>query len=133
MECIMQGPDEFEEADGQDLAEVFDETNITEDGEDIATSDMQRDLLDVTAADDDADADDTMAADADDFDPDALDEAEYEEIVQREEDLDEPRSFAGDDANRVLDEGESPADLEASDRDGAGLGDEDDTGAPPLP
>ncbi len=129
----MAGPDEFEGADGQDLAEVFDETNITEDGADIATSDMQRDLLDVTAAEDDADADDVMAADAEDFDPDALDEAEYEEIVQREEDLDEPRSFAADDAARVLGEGESPSDLEASDQHEGVPTDEDEAGSPPLP
>ena len=115
----MAGPDEPDEADGQDLAEVFDETNITEDGEDIATSDMQRDVLDVTAAEDDADLDGALAAE-DDFDPDAMDEAEYEEVVRGEEDLDEPRSFAGDDADRVIEGGPQPADLESD-----GLDDDD--------
>jgi len=112
----MAYPDEPENADGQDLAEVFDETNITEDGEDIATSDMQRDVFDVTAAEDDGDEDDARALD-DDFDPDALDEAEYEEIVQAEEDLDEPRSFRGDDADRVSDEDGGPEDFESESRD----------------
>jgi hypothetical protein len=61
------------EADGQDLAEVFDEENITEDGRDIATSDLQRDVYDVTS--DDGDATQALEAD-DDFDPDQADEAE---------------------------------------------------------
>jgi hypothetical protein len=98
------------EADGQDLAEVFDEENITEDGRDIATSDMQRDVYDVTS--DDGDATEALEAD-DDFDPDQADEAELEQIVMAEEDLDEPRSFARDDADLVADDGDSPADMEA--------------------
>ena len=98
------------EADGQDLAEVFDEENITEDGRDIATSDMQRDVYDVTS--DDGDAIEALAPD-DDFDPDQADEAELEEIVMAEEDLDEPRSFARDDADLVADDDVSTADMEA--------------------
>ena len=99
-----------DEIEGQDLAEVFDEENITEDGYDIATSDMQRNLFDVTQ--DDGDATEVLAAD-DDFDPDAADEAELEEIVMAEEDLDEPRSFARDDADLVAEDDLRPADLEA--------------------
>jgi len=101
-----------DEPDGQDFAETFDETNITEDGGDIATSDLQRDLFDATAAEDDADADEARAGD-DSLDPDALDEAEYEEVVLAHEDLDEPRTFGGDDAERVSSDDLSPADLEA--------------------
>ena len=94
---------EDNELEGQDLAEVFDEENITEDGRDIATSDMQRDVYDVTSSDEDAT--DALRPD-DDFDPDDADEAELEEIVMAEEDLDfdEPRSFARDNADLVSDE-----------------------------
>jgi hypothetical protein len=101
---------EDNEADGQDLAEVFDEDNITEDGRDIATSDLQRDVYDVTS--DDGDATEALEAD-DDFDPDQADEAELEEIVMAEEDLDEPRSFARDDTDLVSDDDVSTADMEA--------------------
>ena len=125
----MAYPDPPEDADGQDLAETFDETNITEDGGDIATSDMQRDVLDVTAAEDDADEDDARAAPesrGEEFDPDSLDEAEYEEVVMADEDLDEPRSFAGDDADRVLDAGDGPAGFESDSREDADQEDPDD-------
>jgi len=98
------------EPDGQDLAEVFDEENITEDGRDIATSDLQRDVFDVTSVDEDANE---ALEPEDHFDPDAADEAELEEIVMAEEDLDEPRSFARDDADLVADESLRPADFEA--------------------
>jgi hypothetical protein len=107
----MADPREPDEADGQDLAEVFDEENITPDGRDIATSDMEPDVYDATSSDEDADIDDAHAPD-DDFDPDAMDEAEYEAVVQGEEDLDEPRSFARSDADRVSDEDLQPDDLE---------------------
>ena len=87
-----------EGSDSQDLAEVFDEENITADGRDIATSDMERDVFDVTSVDEDA----TEALEPeDDFDPDAADEAELEEILLADEDLDEPRSFGRDDADLV--------------------------------
>ena len=105
--------DQNPDADGQDLAEVFDETNITPDGEDIATPDLQRDVFDATAAEDDADEDEARAAE-DDFDPDEIDEPELDEIMASGEDLDEPRSFSGYDADRVQDESLQPADLESS-------------------
>jgi len=104
-------PDEPDEIEGQDLAEVFDEENITPDGYDIATSDLQADVYDVTSSDEDADE---ALAPQDDFDPDAADEAELEEIVMAEEDLDQPRSFAADAADLVADDDLSPADFEAA-------------------
>jgi hypothetical protein len=115
----MPDPNDFE-PDGQDQAEVFDEENITRDGYDIATSDMQPNLFDATSVDEDAN--EALEPD-DDFDPDTADEAELEEIVMAEEDLDEPRSFARDDSDLVSDEDLSPADLEAG-----ALSDDDETG-----
>jgi hypothetical protein len=115
------------EPDGQDLAEVFDEENITKDGYDIATSDMQADLFDATSVDEDANE---ALEPQDDFDPDQADEAELEEIVMAEEDLDEPRSFARGNADLVADDDLSPADLEAEsldDEDIAALGDGGDS------
>ena len=106
-----------DEIEGQDLAEVFDEENITEDGRDIATSDLQRDVFDVTSVDEDAN--EALEPD-DDFNPDAADEAELEEILLADEDLDEPRSFARDDADLVADDDLQPSDLEAD-----SLGDDD--------
>ena len=119
----MPDPDDFE---GQDLAEVFDEENITEDGYDIATSDLQRDVYDATSVEEDADE---AREPQDDFDPDQADEAELEQIVMADEDLDEPRSFARDDADLVADDDISPADMEAGaspDDDVEALGDAGD-------
>jgi hypothetical protein len=106
----MPDPDETDNASGQDLAETFDEENITPDGRDIATSDTQRDVYDMTRAPEDADE---ALAPEDDFDPDEADEAELEEIVMADEDLDQPRTFARDDADLVAEGDLSPADLEA--------------------
>jgi hypothetical protein len=122
----MPDPADFE-ADGQDLAEVFDEENITEDGFDIATSDMQRDVFDATSTDEDANE---ALEPQDDFDPDQADEAELEEIVMAEEDLDEPRSFARGDADLVSTDDVSAADMEPGDLDDKDATDEDDDGAP---
>ncbi|MES2034856.1 MAG: primosomal protein [Pseudomonadota bacterium] len=63
------------EYEAQDRAEVLDETNLTEDGEDIANFDEIEDVFDVTAAsdDDDDDEEDDAAFDAD-ADPDAVDD-----------------------------------------------------------
>jgi hypothetical protein len=122
----MPDPADFE-ADGQDLAEVFDEENITEDGFDIATSDMQRDVFDATSTDEDANE---ALEPQDDFDPDQADEAELEEIVMAEEDLDEPRSFARGDADLVSTDDVSAADMEPGDLDDEDATAEDDDGAP---
>jgi len=106
----MPDPDENDELEGQDLAEVFDEENITTDGRDIATPDMERDVLDVTRADSDAD---DVLADDDDFDPDNADEAELEQIVSIDEDLDRPHLTSVRDEDLVSDEDLSTADLES--------------------
>jgi hypothetical protein len=116
----MTTPDVPDEPEGQDQAEVFDEANITPDGRNIATSDMQRDLFDATSVDEDADE---ALEPADDFDPDAMDEAEYEEVVLADEDLDEPRSFASDHPDRLADDDEQPDDYEAGDSGVAASGD----------
>ena len=107
----MAYPDD-NQLEGQDLAEVFDEENTTEDGRDIATPDMQRDGYDVTASDEDVT--DALQAD-DEFNPDDADEAELEEIVMAEEDLDydEPRSFALGSPDLVSDDDIGSADMEA--------------------
>jgi hypothetical protein len=107
----MPDPDDYE-PDEQDQAEVFDEENITEDGRDIAASDMQRDVYDLTSAPEDANE---ALAPQDDFDPDAADEAELEEIVMADEDLDEPRSFGRDNADLVRGDDLGSAQMESED------------------
>ena len=107
----MPDPDEFE-PEGQDLAETFDEENITEDGRDIATSDMQHDVFDATSVPEDADE---ALEPEDDWDPDKADEAGIEEVVLADEDLDQPRTFARDDADLVADDDTSPAEMESED------------------
>jgi hypothetical protein len=123
----MPDPNNDGEYDDQSLAETFDEENITPDGRDIATSDMQPDVFDVTSVDEDA----TEALEPeDDFDPDSVDEAELEEIVMADEDLDEPRSFGRDDAALIADDDARPADFEPeglADDELEALGDEGDT------
>lgn len=99
-----------DEPDEQDLAEVFDETNITPDGEDIATSDMQADVFDATSAEDDADEDDEAD---EDFDPDEADEEEPEEMLELSDGIGEERSFRADDGARVDSEDDQPEDYEA--------------------
>jgi len=112
--------------DGQDLAETFDETNITRDGDDIASSDLQRDVLDVTtiaadAADDDRDAEadwnDSLDAPAfperGDLDPDEAREEGSALLAERNDAVGEPRSFAADNTARIKDgEDLQPSDLE---------------------
>lgn len=56
--------------EAQDSAEVFDETNLTEDGGDIANFDTMADVFDATSAEDDDDLDD------DDLE---IDEADFED------------------------------------------------------
>jgi hypothetical protein len=73
---------------------------------------MQRDVFDVTSAPEDAR--DALEPE-DDWDPDAADEAELEEVVMADEDLDEPRSFERDDSNLVAADDASPADFESED------------------
>ena len=106
------------DADAQDQAEVFDETNITRDGDDIAHPDMARDVYDVTRAD--GDADDEDETDADDFDPDAVDEAELEMMLESDDGVDGPRASGPDDAVRVSLDDATTADYEVITGDGDG-------------
>jgi hypothetical protein len=109
----MPMPDIDDDADSQDLAEVFDETNTTEDGFDIADPDMAPDVYDVTSAADDDDEDD--GEDAGDFDPDDLDEAEREQMLEEDDGVDAARVLARDEADLVADSGGSPEDLDDED------------------
>jgi hypothetical protein len=84
--------------DGQDHAEVFDEENITPDGRDIASSDMQRDVYDMTSFDEDLDEPRSFARDDTDLiaDDDAR-PADYEPEGLADDDL-EALGYDGDDA-----------------------------------
>lgn len=106
--------------DAQDSAEALDETNLTEDGEDIANFDELDDVLDVTQAEGDADEDED---DTDHLlDDEDLDEIDDElEGGRDDEGLDierEPLSaIAGDDVDpedSVSDEDDSAADFEST-------------------
>jgi hypothetical protein len=106
-------PEVDDDTDDQDLAEVFDETNTTTDGYDIADPDMAPDVYDVTAADDDEDEDEP--ADPDEFDPDALDEDERERMLEEDDGVDQPHVSAPDEADLVLSDEDNPE--EAAERD----------------
>ena len=106
--------------DDQDGAEALDETNLTEDGEDIANFDELDDVLDVTQADGDADEDED---DTDDLlDDEGLDDIDDELEGERDDEgLDverEPLSaIAGDDedvTDSVSDDDDSAADFEST-------------------
>jgi len=90
--------------DPQDVAEVLDETNLTEDGQDIANFDDIEDVYDVTQAEDDA-------AEDEDEDYDILDESELDDV---EDELEGGRDDEGLDVER-----------EPLDPVGGGLSDED--------
>ena len=95
-----------DDTDSQDLAEVFDETNTTTDGFDIADPDMAPDVYDVTStADDDLDEEDP-----DDFDPDDMDEDERERMLEEDDGIDSPRVLPRDLADFVPASAESAAD-----------------------
>ena len=80
--------------DDQDRAEVLDETNLTEDGEDIANFDTIADVFDSTEEPGDADEDDVT--DADDMDADDLDALEVDEDeLEGSEELYEPEVGKG--------------------------------------
>lgn len=96
-------------ADAQDQAEVFDETNITRDGDDIADPDMAREVFDVTREDEDSEP---MEAGGTDFDPDLADEAELELELDLDDGADQSRVLA-DDADLVATDDATPADYEA--------------------
>ena len=110
------------DADDQDVAEIFDEDNITEDGGDIATSDMQRDVFDVTSADGDADDDEFADEDDDDFDPDQADDAELDAMLEEDDGIDGSGSGARDPADLVMETDDTPAGFEG----GSEGGDDED-------
>lgn len=85
--------------DEQDQAEQFDETHVNDDGDDIASGDMRLDVPDFTAAAGDAAEDEA----SDDFDPDAADDAEIDEMLERDDGVDEVRTFAHDPADLTPD------------------------------
>ena len=110
------------EIDEQDQAEVFDETNNTEDGGDIAHLDMARNVFDATSADGDGGLDGDLAnEDPDDFDPDALDESELEQMLEADEGIDADSDSPRDQADLVATDDASTADFE-----GEGEDDEED-------
>ncbi|MHB8529046.1 MAG: hypothetical protein ACYC8V_05985 [Caulobacteraceae bacterium] len=105
-------PDVNEDADSQDLAEVFDETNITSDGRDIAHPDMAPDVFDVTMAA--GDDDDDEAVDDGDFEPDEADETEIDRMLARDDGIDEPNPPTIDDEALVASDDDSSADFEST-------------------
>jgi hypothetical protein len=110
-------------ADDQDQAEIFDETNITRDGEDIANSDLERDVYDVTSAQGDGlEGEADEGEDLDDFDPDKADEPELEFMLESDDGVDEPRAAIWDKGEVVTDEDQKTADFESEDLSDAELG-----------
>jgi hypothetical protein len=101
--------DPDDEPDSQDLAEVFDETHTTEDGEDIANPDMAPNVYDVTY--EDGDADDSEAAD-EDFDPDLATDDELDELLDRDDGVDDDEPVGPDDEDRVTTDDEEASDYE---------------------
>ena len=105
-------PDLEQDADSQDLAEVFDETNTTDDGGDIADPDLALDVFDVVTAADDADED--QPGDPEDFDPDDLEEGEREAMLEEDDGVDDDDAASTRDPSDLVIEGDgSPADFQA--------------------
>ena len=107
-------PDLEQDADSQDMAEIFDETHTTEDGGDIAHPDMAPDVFDVTVADDDGD--DEQPVDPDDFDPDRLDESERELMFEEDDGIDSDRETTRGRTDVVAGDDDSPADYQGGGR-----------------
>ncbi len=115
-------------ADAQDQAEVFDETNITRDGDDIAHPDLARDVLDVTS-----ELEDSRSSDDDDaaFDPDLADEAEMESLLDADDGVDDEGAAPfHDEGDLVSDEDVRTADFDAE---GDGEGDQEGRRPPTIP
>lgn len=107
-------PDLEQEADSQDMAEIFDETKTSEDGEDIATPDVARDVYDVVTAQDDSDED--QPEDPEDFNPDEIEEGEREAMLEEDDGVDddgERDASSGDPSDVVIEGDGSPADFQA--------------------
>ena len=105
-----------DDADSQDMAETFDETNITPDGEDIAHPDIEPDVFDVTTAEDDADDEDLDGDDYDDFDPDNADDAELDSMLERDDGVDKSHPSGPDMVDRVSSDHVAPAALQDGQR-----------------
>jgi hypothetical protein len=104
------------EYEAQDRAEVLDETNLTDDGEDIANFDEIEDVYDVTAdpEDDDEDEDEDDAFD----DEEASGIAEEIEGQRDDEGLDVEREPLAAEAGKpggVPTDADKPADMEGGD------------------
>lgn len=80
----MARDDDFD-ADPQDRAETLDETNLTEDGEQIANFDTMADVYDATSAEDDGDID-GLEGEADDAD---FDDDEVEVLAEADDERDD--------------------------------------------
>ncbi len=101
--------------DDQAGAEALDETNLTEDGGDIANFDDVDEVYDVTQAEGDANEDEE---DVDDIDDEALEATEDDLEGERDDEgLDVEREPLGaiprDDDDAVSDDVDQPADFEA--------------------
>lgn len=104
--------DGLDGADPQDGAEALDEDKLDQDelrGE-MRTFEEMPDVLDVTTAEGDRDDDEAIALDADEFDPDAISDADTEEdheldyraaTAEREDDLDGQGPEDGFDEDRL--------------------------------
>jgi hypothetical protein len=104
--------DADETDDSQDMAEIFDETNTTRDGVDIAHPDIAPDEYDVTRAEDDADED--QPTDVDDFDPDDVDEAALESMLEEDDGIDQTAHLRPDAADDVSLDEPTPADFQGA-------------------
>lgn len=106
------------EYDAQDRAEVLDETNLTEDGEDLANFDEIEDVFDATSAEDDDDLDEDEEDDDEDLDPEAVDDelraARDDEGLDRDLETlslseEDDGGVANDDTPEALEGGDEPA------------------------
>ncbi len=110
---------QFDPNDGeaQDRAETLDETNLTEDGEDIANFDDIPDVYDAVTADgdDDDDADDSDDLSIDDDDLDDLDTTDDDERDDEGQDIDQEPLAAHNrtsDNSETMTMGEQPRSFE---------------------
>jgi hypothetical protein len=108
--------------DAQDQAEVLDETNLTEDGEDIANFDTIADVFDSTEEPEDAEEDEEV--DADDLDPDDLDALEVDE-----DELEETNSAYEPEVGKGEQTSGKPLEDEGDPDDVEGLGEVRDAGS----
>jgi len=86
----MVGAAENADFEPQDLAEVFDETNLTEARDQIANFDEIEDVFDLTARDGDADEDEFDETDIDDDDLEEGDELDYRAAPAADDDVEAP-------------------------------------------